>query len=177
MILTYVGIDPGQRGAVAAVRVTRDRAALGLRWGHGRGGYHGPRLSAVAARAALAEAVVEAGGAGGEVIVGLEALGLRRGEDVRATSTAAQAYGVWLALLELDYPDQYRIVSTAIVDRAMGIPRGVGAIRKALVIVEAAQAAMRLGVPGVSLVPPGGRTPSDGAADALLIALALQRGL
>ena len=175
--LTFIGIDPGQHGAVAAIRVAREGAALALRWGHGRGGYHGAHLSAQTARRVIAEVLAEVGGVGAEAIIGLEALGKRPGEGVRSTSTAGENWGVWRSVLELDWEDQHRIIQTQSVDRAMGLPRGMGRVRKGLVIVEVCAAALRLGVPGVSLVPPGGRMPSDGAADALLIALALERGL
>lgn len=178
MIGTYIGIDPGQHGAVAAIRVWGEGAALAIRWGHGRDGYHGAHLSAVTARRVIGEVLDEVGGTADEVVVGLEALGKRPGEGVRSTSTAGENWGVWRSVLELDWEHQSRIVQTQVVDRRMGLPRGMGrAVRKALVIIEACAAATRLGVPGVSLVPPGGRMPSDGAADALLIALALERGL
>jgi hypothetical protein len=174
---TYIGIDPGQHGAVAALRLAPQSAAVALRFGHGRDGYHGPHLAAKTVRRVLAEVIAEVGGAGHEVIIGIEALGKRPGEGVRSTSTAGENYGVWQAVLDLDWEDQHRVIQTQTVDRAMGLPRGMGKVRKGLVIVEARAAALRLGVPSVSLVPPGGRAPSDGAADALLIALALQRGL
>lgn len=174
--IVFVGIDPGQRGAVAAVRSWGGSTRAAVVFGGGASGYHGPTLRAGAAQMAIAEVVAQVGGGADPVVVGLERLGLRESEGVRSTSTASESWGVWRAVLELHYPDSHRLVQTQQVDRAMGLPQGMGAARKVLVIHEVSTSLARVGV-RLSLVPPGGRVPSDGAADALLIAMALERGL
>lgn len=187
--VTYVGIDPGQRGAVAGVRVALPgpRQAARVVCGvvcHASGpdGYQGGERHLDARRAALAiEHVVAALGPASHVLVALEALGKRPGEGVVSTSTAGQAWGVWQAVLALRGWTA-RTVQTQAVDRVLGLqPVGRDA-RKMLVVYSAVQ--VLSGATNVDpaswrrvLTPTRARTISDGAADALWIALAMARGL
>jgi hypothetical protein len=165
---TYVGVDPGQRGAIARVTVDAEGRVVAHLLLHGRD-YHGRQLRIGPCVEALREAgVVEADG------VAVEALGLRPGEGVRATATAAASWAVWQAALDqLRGPGRYAVVDPQRWGRVVGLRAGLGRpIRKAMAVRLAAEL---LGA-RACLVPPRGREPSDGAADAVLLAYASGRG-
>ena len=185
----YVGIDPGQRGAIGGVRVALPgpRQAPRLVAGvvcHAGGpdGYQAGARHLDARRAALAiEHVVAALGPAAHVLVGLEALGRRPGEGVVSTSTAGQAWGVWQAVLALRGWTA-RTVQTQAVDRVLGLQPVGRQARKMLVVYSTVE--VLAGATHVApaawrqvLTPTRARTISDGAADALWIALGLARGL
>lgn len=196
--ITYVGIDPGQHGAVGAVRVVAPGAGQAPRvvaavvaHAAGGGGYQSARqagrpasLDPLRARAALRQ-VVEAVGPAGHVLVALEALGLRPGEGVRSTSTAGVGHGVWRGVLALGAADgawAWREVQAQQVDRVMGLPAVGRALRKSLVLSYGVEAlAEATGATQAqwreALTPMGARVVSDGAGDALWMALAMARGL
>lgn len=197
--ITYVGVDPGQHGAVGAVRVVAPSAgqpprvvAAVVAHAAGGGGYQRagagtgrrPQLEPLRARAALRQ-VVEAVGPAGHVLVALEALGLRPGEGVRSTSTAGVGHGVWRSVLALGVADAawaWREVQTQQVDRVMGLPAVGRALRKSLVLSYGVEAlAEATGATQAqwreALTPMGARVVSDGAGDALWMALAMARGL
>jgi len=188
--IVYVGVDPGQLGAVGAVRVvspaprqTPRVVAAAVAHAAGAEGYQGRGvrlLQARSARAAL-DAVVGAVGAAPHVLVALEALGLRPGEGVVSTSTAGVGHGVWRAVLDLS-GWTWREVQTQQVDRVQGLPAVGRRFRKALVVQQGVEAlSLATGATAAewrqTLTPKGGRVVSDGAGDALWIALAMARGL
>lgn len=198
--ITYVGVDPGQHGAVGAVRVVAPTAgqaprvvAAAVAHAAGGGGYQRARggdgrrpasLDPLRARAALRQ-VVEAVGPAGHVLVALEALGLRPGEGVRSTSTAGVGHGVWRGVLALGAADgawAWREVQAQQVDRVMGLPAVGRALRKSLVLSYGVEALVEAtGATAAEwrevMTPMGGRVLSDGAGDALWMALAMARGL
>jgi hypothetical protein len=187
--VVFVGIDPGQRGAVAAVRTVQQEPRSAARvvsavvcHAGGAGGYQGSARTLDPRRAALAiEHVVAAAGPAGHVLVAIEALGRRPGEGVVSTSTAGLSWGVWQAVLALR-GWTYRTVQTQAVDRALGLQPVGRVARKALItyqtalVLSAATSSTEAQWREV-LTPGRGRTVSDGGADALWIALGLARGL
>lgn len=196
--VVYVGIDPGQHGAVGAVRVVAPGPGAAPRvvaatvvHAAGAAGYQRPpvgarraQLDPLRARAAL-RLVVAAVGEAPHVLVALEALGLRPGEGVVSTSTAGVGHGVWRGVLGLGAADgawAWREVQTQQVDRVMGLPPVGRRLRKGLVLSYGVEALT--GATGATpaqwrevLTPMGARVVSDGAGDALWMALAMARGL
>lgn len=196
--IIYAAVDPGQRGAVGAVRVVtptprqppRVVAAAAIH-AAGVAGYHCPARTAriapldpLRARAALRQVVDVLGGAP-HVLVALEALGLRPGEGVKSTSSAGVGHGVWQTLLSVGAADagwSWRLVQSQQVDRVMGLPPVGRRFRKSLVLSYGVEALSE--ATGATpaqwrevLTPMGGRVLSDGAGDALWMALAMARGL
>lgn len=189
----YAAIDPGQHGAVAAVRVASPGAgqvarvvAAAVAHAGGRHGYQGQarHLDSARARAAL-RAVCETVGQAPHTLVALESLGLRPGESVVSTSTASVGHGVWRGVLGLAAADlgwAWREVQTQQVDRAMGLQPVGRTLRKSLVIYQTIEAlTLATGAEAAdwrrAMVPVGGRVISDGAGDALWMCLAMARGL
>ncbi len=181
----YLAVDPGQRGGMAAVLAgpgIEPRAAV--RWAGGAQGYwrgaDPRRLEIVGAAAGCIEEVLAAGmpghgdgvRAGVPVTVALEALLAFEGEGVRSTKTSAIGWAVLReALRDMARPlgSDPAVLQATTVDRLLGLPKaGGGRPRKSLVIAWCARV-----WPAVGMVPPGGRVPSDGVADALAMASAL----
>ena len=178
----YLAVDPGQRGGMAAVLSgpgITPRAAV--RWAGGAHGYwrgaDPRRLEIVGAAAGCIEEVLTAAGlVDGEdearadvpVTVALEALLVFEGEGVRATKTTAVGWAVLReALRDMARPvgSDPAVLRPQTWRRMVGLPRGAG---KSITIAWCARV-----WPGVGMVPPGGRVPSDGVADALAMASAL----
>jgi len=176
----YLAVDPGQRGGMAAVLAgpgIEPRAAV--RWAGGAHGYwrgaDPRRLEIVGAAAGCIEEVLTAAGlpCGQErdevpVTVALEALLVFEGEGVRATKTSAVGWAVLReALRDMARPlgSDPAVLRPQTWRRMVGLPRGGG---KAVTIAWCARV-----WPSVGMVPPGGRVPSDGVADALAMASAL----
>jgi len=177
-----IGVDPGLTGAIAGLRVRGGRVVAvdvihaGAYYPRVKGG----RIEVVSVGAAL-HCIVDA-----LMLRGLEprlergpllieALGVRPGEAVQATVTAAIAWGALRAAVADQWgADRIREIQPQAVDAALGwAALGSRAIRKlrntaqAVAVCEAAGQA-----PGPLLTPPRGRGFSDGAADAVCIALA-----
>ena len=113
--------------------------------------------------------------------IGLEARESDPGEGEVLTKTAGQAWGVWQAVLALRGWTA-RTVQTQAVDRVLGLQPVGRQARKMLVIYSTVE--VLAGATHVApaawrqvLTPTRARTISDGAADALWIALGLARGL
>lgn len=197
--VVYVGIDPGQHGAVGAVRVVAPGpgaaprvVAAAVVHAAGAAGYQralaGARraqLDPLRARQAL-RLVVGAVGEAPHVLVALEALGLRPGEGVVSTSTAGVGHGVWRGVLGPLCADSvgwsWRQVQTQQVDRVMGLPAVGRKLRKGLVLSYGIEAlAETTGATAAQwrevLTPMGARVVSDGAGDAVWMGLAMARGL
>ena len=102
-----LAIDPGQRGAVAAVRLSSlgRLEAVAIAHAGGRGGYQaGERhLAPLQAWAAVEDVLGRVGQpmAPGAALWALEALGLRAGEGVASTATTARGWSVWWSVLHL----------------------------------------------------------------------------
>lgn len=178
-----IGVDPGLTGAIAGLRVRRG-TVVAVAVVHA-GAYYprtkGARIEVAAVGAALHSIVdalmVRAGERGacerGPLLI--EALGVRRGEAVQATVTAATAWGALRAGLAWEWgTDRVREIQPQAVDAMLGWAAvGSRELRKmrntaqAVAVCEAAGQA-----PGPLLTPPRGRGMSDGAADAVCIALA-----
>jgi hypothetical protein len=183
-----VGIDPGQRGAIVAVH-RYERATEVMVWhAGGAGGWCSARIphpSTIAGILRVAAPRWAPGADGGRshhhVVIGLEDLGSRPAEGVASTATQAAAWGLLLAACELSgWP--MRVVATREVDAALGVPSGCGRVlRKELLGRRALADLVTAGLPRVVAeelcTPIGGRAVSDGATDALAIALALEVGL
>ena len=180
-----LAIDPGQRGAVAAVRLTQlgRLEAVAIAHAGGRGGYQaGERhLAPLQAWAAVEDVLGQVGQpmAPGAALWALEALGLRAGEGVASTATTARGWAVWWSVLHLSLgPGCGREVTAQGVDARMGLPRGLGrTLRKTMVLERVGEEMVGAGLSLDLLTPPGGRVASDGAGDAVWMALALGRGL
>jgi len=177
----YLAVDPGQRGGMAAVLAgpgIEPRAAV--RWAGGARGYwrgaDPRRLEIVGAAAGCIEEVLMAGmpehgdgvRAGVPVTVALEELIVMPGEGVRSGKTTAVGWAVLReALRDMARPlgSDPAVLRPQTWRRMVGLPRGAG---KAVTIAWCARV-----WPSVGMVPPGGRVPSDGVADALAMASAL----
>ncbi len=177
----YLAVDPGQRGGMAAVLAgpgIEPRAAV--RWAGGAQGYwrgaDPRRLEIVGAAAGCIEEVLTVGmpeygdkaRAGVPVTVALEELIVMPGEGVRSGKTTAVGWAVLReALRDMARPlgSDPAVLRPQTWRRMVGLPRGAG---KAVTIAWCARV-----WPAVGMVPPGGRVPSDGVADALAMASAL----
>jgi len=176
----YLAVDPGQRGGMAAVLAgpgIEPRAAV--RWAGGAHGYwHGAdprRLEIVGAAAGCIEEVLTGAAlpegvarADVPVTVALEELIVMPGEGVRSGKTTAVGWAVLReALRDMARPrgSDPAVLRPQTWRRMLGLPRGAG---KAVTIAWCARV-----WPSVGMVPPGGRVPSDGVADALAMASAL----
>ena len=176
----YLAVDPGQRGGMAAVLAgpgIEPRAAV--RWAGGAQGYwrgaDPRRLEIVGAAAGCIEEVLTAGGmpegaarAAVPVTVALEELIVMPGEGVRSGKTTAVGWAVLReALRDMARPlgSDPAVLRPQTWRRMVGLPRGAG---KSVTIAWCARV-----WPAVGMVPPGGRVPSDGVADALAMASAL----
>lgn len=182
-----IGIDPGITGAIAGLRVRGGRV-VAVAVVHA-GAYY-PRTSRPGAGRIEVQAVgaalhgivdslmVRGGGHGAPCERGpllIEALGVRRGEAVQATVTAATAWGALRAALGWEWgTDRIREIQPQAVDAMLGWAAvGSRELRKlrntaqAVAVCEAAGQA-----PGPLLTPRRARGISDGAADAVCIALA-----
>ena len=178
----YLAVDPGQRGGMAAVLAgpgIEPRAAV--RWAGGAHGYwrgaDPRRLEIVGAAAGCIEEVLTAAGlvegedkahADVPVTVGLEELIVLPGEGVRSGKTTAVGWAVLReALRDMARPlgSDPAVLRPQTWRRMVGLPRGAG---KSVTIAWCARV-----WPAVGMVPPGGRVPSDGVADALAMASAL----
>jgi hypothetical protein len=164
--------------AVLAGPGIEPRAAV--RWAGGARGYwrgaDPRRLEIVGAAAGGIEEVLMAGmsgdgdgvRAGVPVTVALEALLALEGEGVKSTKTSAIGWAVLReALRDMARPlgGDPAVLRPQTWRRMVGLPRGAG---KSVTIAWCARV-----WPAVGMVPPGGRVPSDGVADALAMASAL----
>lgn len=176
-----IGIDPGLTGAIAGLRV-RGRRVVAVAVVHA-GAYYlrGGRIEVEAVGAALhgiVDSLILRGGEGVRCERGpllLEALGVRPGEAVQATVTAATAWGALRAAVGWEWgTDRVREVQPQAVDAMLGWSavgsRGVRKLRNIAQAVAVCEAAGQ--APGPLLTPPRARGMSDGAADAVCIALA-----
>ena len=162
----YIAIDPGQRGAAARIVVGAAGTVTDCEIAHAQD-FHGRVL-----RVQAALDVLEVLGARDADGAALEALGLRPGEGVRATATAAASHAAWVAALDLARgPGRWRLVQPQAWGARAGLPAGLPRpLRKAVAIAEARR------LVGDGPLSRGRAGPSDGAADAVLMALALARG-
>lgn len=147
----WIGIDPGKRGAIATIEdMTRTVSTI----------YRMPDSDSEVCHLfnRLAEHKVQS--------VTIEKWQVRPGLNIRAVATTMHHHGLLKGLcLALDWPIvmvschawQSRML------RYSELPASAGPKRRS---IDAAQCLF----PGVSLIPPGGRKPSHGYADALLIA-------
>lgn len=179
-----IGIDPGLSGAIAGLRV-REGRVVAVAVMHA--GEYYPRTS----RTGAGRIEVQAVGAAlrevqwrlmdgreerperGPLLI--EALGLRPGEAVQATATAAIAWGALRAAVGWEWgTDRVREIQPQAVDAMLGWGAvGSRAVRKLRNIAQAVHVCEAAGqAPGPLLTPPRGRGMSDGAADAVCIALA-----
>jgi len=185
-----IGVDPGLFGAIAGLRVRLapgqaprvvavDVIHAGAYYPRAKGG----RIEVVSVGAALHcivdALIVRGGGHGGPRCergpLLIEALGLRPGEAVQATVTAAIAWGALRAAVAAQWgADRIREIQPQAVDAALGWgPVGSRQMRKLRNLAQAVAVCEAAGrAPGPLLTPPRGRGMSDGAADAVCIALA-----
>lgn len=176
----YLAVDPGQRGGMAAVLAgPRLEPRAAVRWAGGAHGYwrgaDPRRLEIVGAAAGCIEEVLTAAGLPEgaarddvRVTVGLEELIVLPGEAIRAGKTTAVGWAVLReALRDMARPvgSDPAVLRPQTWRRMVGLPRGAG---KSVTIAWCARV-----WPSVGMVPPGGRVPSDGVADALAMASAL----
>lgn len=163
---TYIGIDPGQRGAAARIVVGSAGTVTDCEVSHAQD-FHGRVL-----RVQSALDVLEVLGAPDADGAALEALGLRPGEGVRSTATAAASHAAWVAALDLVRgPGRWRLAQPQAWGLRAGLRPGLPRpVRKAMAISEARR---WVGDGPLCRARCG---PSDGAADAVLMALALARG-
>ena len=181
-----IGIDPGITGAIAGLRV-REGRVVAVAVVHA-GAYY-PRTSrpgagrievqAVgAALHSLVDALMVRAGERGACERGpllIEALGVRPGEAVQATVTAATAWGALRAAVGWEWgTDRVREIQPQSVDAMLGWGAvGARAVRKLRNVAQAVAVCEAAGqAPGPLLTPPRARGMSDGAADAVCIALA-----
>lgn len=180
-----IGVDPGLTGAIAGLRVRGaggQARVVGVAVMHAVAYYpraRGGRIEVQSVGAALRgiqwrlmDGHKEAPDRGPLLI---EALGLRQGEAVQATVTAATAWGALRGALGWEWGvDRVREIQPQAVDVLLGwAPAGSRALRKLRNIAQAVAVCEAAGqTPGAVLTPPRGRGMSDGAADAVCIALA-----
>ena len=179
-----IGVDPGLTGAIAGLRVRAGRV-VGVAVMHACEYY--PRAS----RSGAGRIEVQAVGAAlrevqwrlmdghkeapdrGPMLI--EALGVRPGESAQATVTAATAWGALRAAVAAEWGiDRVREIQPQAVDVLLGwAPAGAKTLRKLRNLAQAVAVCEAAGqTPGAVLTPPRGRGMSDGAADAVCIALA-----
>lgn len=178
-----IGIDPGITGAIAGLRV-RNGCVVAVAVVHA-GTYYprekGARIEVQAVGAALHSLVDSLMVRGGERArcergpLLIEALGVRPGEAVQATVTAATAWGALRAAVGWEWgTDRVREIQPQAVDAMLGWgavgSRGVRKLRNVAQAVAVCEAAGQ--APGPLLTPRRARGISDGAADAVCIALA-----
>ena len=176
--MVVIGVDPGQRGAIASCSLARP-SEVHVRFAEGPSGYYcGSQLELPAVVSALTVAAENAGwGDGCPVVVVLEALGKWRArfEGVDSTESATRAHQAWRAAVEVLGWDLFER-QTQWLDRQAGLERTTkgGRNRKAEVALFISHLATE-GIVDLSLdelIPPGRRTLCDGAADAILFMLA-----
>ena len=178
-----IGIDPGITGAIAGLRVRGGRV-VAVAVVHA-GTYYprekGARIEVQAVGAALHSLVDSLMVRGGERArcergpLLIEALGVRPGEAVQATVTAATAWGALRAAVGWEWgTDRVREIQPQAVDAMLGWGAvGARAVRKLRNVAQAVAVCEAAGqAPGPLLTPPRARGMSDGAADAVCIALA-----
>lgn len=174
-----IGVDPGLTGAIAGLRVRAGRV-VGVAVVHAVTYYpraRGGRIEALDVAAALqvvcGHLYAHRGCERGPALI--EALGVRPGESVQATVTAATAWGALRAAVAAEWGiDRVREIQPQAVDALLGwAPAGAKALRKLRNLAQAVAVCEAAGqTPGAVLTPPRGRGMSDGAADAVCIALA-----
>ena len=177
-----LGVDPGQRGAIASCCIDT-LPAMTVAFADGADGYYGKSFGFDCAVEALLQAARSAGWKGvGTVVVVLESLGKWRSkrESVSATETSTRAHQDWRSAVgdlgwELfERPTQW-------LDRNAGLERTTrgGRNRKAEVALFVSHLAAEgyIDVALDDLIPPGMRTLSDGATDAILFMVAGRRVL
>lgn len=182
-----LGIDPGLTGAIAGLRMRgagQEARVVAVAIAHAVVYYpreKGARIEVLAVGAALREivhALMVRGGERHRCERGpalIEALGLRPGEAVQATATAAIAWGALRAAVGWEWgTDRVREIQPQAVDAMLGWGAvGSRAVRKLRNVAQAVAVCEAAGqAPGPLLTPPRGRGMSDGAADAVCIALA-----
>lgn len=178
-----IGVDPGLTGAIAGLRVRgvgEQARVVGVAVMHAVAYYpraRGGRIEVQSVGAALQALCMRLraneGCERGPLLI--EALGLRPGEAVQATVTAATAWGALRAALGWEWGvDRVREIQPQAVDVLLGwAPAGARSLRKLRNIAQAVAVCEAAGqTPGAVLTPPRGRGMSDGAADAVCIALA-----
>lgn len=177
-----IGVDPGLTGAIAGLRVRAGRV-VGVAVVHAVTYYRRAARSgagrievqdvAVALQALCMRLRAGEGCERGPLLI--EALGVRPGESVQATVTAATAWGALRAAVAAEWGiDRVREIQPQAVDVLLGwAPAGAKALRKLRNLAQAVAVCEAAGqTPGSVLTPPRGRGMSDGAADAVCIALA-----
>ena len=181
-----IGVDPGLTGAIAGLRVRGvggQARVVGVAVVHAVTYYpraarsHAGRIEALDVAAALqvvcGHLYAHRGCERGPALI--EALGVRPGESVRSTVTAATAWGALRAAVAAEWGiDRVREIQPQAVDALLGwAPAGAKALRKLRNLAQAVAVCEAAGqTPGAVLTPPRGRGMSDGAADAVCIALA-----
>lgn len=181
--IVIIGVDPGQRGAIASCEIDA-LPAVHVRFANGADGYYRDGILGMQrAVAALLQAAKAAGWAGhGTVIVVLESIGKWRSrhEGIDSTEAAMRAHQEWRSAIEdlgwelFERPTQW-------LDRTAGLQRRTrgGRNRKsevALFVHELASGG-QIDIAMDDLIPPGMRTLSDGATDAILFMFAGRRAL
>ena len=184
--IVVIGIDPGQRGAIASCS-TDSRSDVNVLFAEGAAGYYcAGMLGLSAAVGALTRSAENAGWDGDRpVVVVLEALGKwrTRHEGVNSTFAATRAHQEWRDAVELlgarvGQNCEWCLFErqTQWLDRNAGLKRTTkgGRNRKAEVALFVGQLARegRISLSLDELIPPGMRTLSDGATDAILFMLA-----
>jgi crossover junction endodeoxyribonuclease RuvC len=153
-----IGIDPGIKGAVAAIRES-DRSLIELvdcptRRADGKTLYDVPEMAHTIRRLSLL----------GEATVILEQAQSMPGQGVVSMFSAGRSFGLWEGILSaLDVP--FRTVRPNVWTKRLftGMPgESKGKFRSI-------QFALRM-FPGIMLTPQRGRTPKDGRADAACLA-------
>lgn len=180
-----IGVDPGLTGAIAGLRVRGvggQARVVGVAVMHAVAYYpraRGGRIEVQDVAAALRGVQWrltdghERAPERGPLLI--EALGVRPGEAVQATVTAATAWGALRAALAWEWGvDRVREIQPQAVDALLGwAPAGARSLRKLRNLAQAVAVCEAAGqTPGAVLTPPRGRGMSDGAADAVCIALA-----
>lgn len=181
--IVIIGVDPGQRGAIASCSLDRP-SEVHVRFAEGPSGYYfDSQLELPAVVSALTVAAENAGWKKGDfIVVVLEALGKwrTRFEGVDSTESATRAHQAWRDAVKVLGWDLFER-QTQWLDRHAGLKRTTkgGRNRKAEVALFIDHLASE-GVVDISLdelIPPGRRTFSDGAADAILFMRAGCRAL
>ena len=183
-----IGVDPGLTGAIAGLRVQGvggQGRVVGVAVVHAVT-YYGRAARSGAGRIEVQDVAAALRGVQWRLTDGherapergpllIEALGVRPGEAVQATVTAATAWGALRAALGWEWGvDRVREIQPQAVDALLGwAPAGSRALRKLRNLAQAVAVCEAAGqTPGAVLTPPRGRGMSDGAADAVCIALA-----
>lgn len=185
-VLIGIGIDYGVTGAVAAIGPARDDGThrTAILHAHGAGGYHGSapagRLDPLRAREALlsvCNAVRPDMSGDVSVFVVIERLLTLPGEGRRSNTRTAIDWQTWCAMARLG---GFRLskLTAPVVERRAGLQRRtVGRANRKAEIADYLAAWQQRGSlqSDLGLTPAGCRQPSQGARDALFLAIAAYR--